>query len=246
MAESRHPRLVRRIKVLAGLVPYKTDEPQDGRFAIETPASVVDVRVSVVPTRHGERVGLRSLLRQDPNVLMVGEIRDPETAEIAVQAGLTGHLILTSLHAESTAGVFARLIDTGIEPFLAASAVTACVAQRLVRRLCPDCRRPVKAGREAMARLAELGVAAGDLTFYRGEGCRACERSGVRGRTAIFEMLRMTPDLRRLAASGVPTPEIEAAAIERGMKPLAEAAVERAAAGQISLDEAIEITGGPA
>lgn len=344
VAESRHPRLARRIKVLAGLVPYKTDEPQDGRFGLETPGSRVDVRVSVVPTRHGERLalrlvrpgaglleiddlgmdgptrsafaallaapegllvltgptgcgktttlysalehihrsrgerlqiatiedpveidlpylsqtqvdrsrgldfasGLRSLLRQDPNVLMVGEIRDPETAQIAVQAGLTGHLILTSLHAESTAGVFARLIDMGSEPFLAASAVAACVSQRLARRLCPDCRRPAKVGRAAAARLAELGVAAGGLGFYRGEGCRSCERSGFRGRTAVFEMLRMTPQLRRLVASKVTTREIEAAAIDEGMKPLAKAAVETAAAGRISLEEALQVAGGAA
>ncbi len=339
VAETLHAKIVRRLKVLARLVPYKTDEPQDGRFAIEMPASPVDVRVSVLPTQHGEKVvlrlvrpgaglleleelgmgaalerafkellrepqglvvltgptgsgktttlysalnhlhetrggttniatiedpveielpflsqtqvdrakgldfsaGLRAVLRQDPNVLLLGEIRDSETASIAIQAGLTGHLILTSLHADSTAGVFARLIDVGVEPFLVGSSMLACLSQRLVRRLCPRCRRPARAGREAAARLAEHGISVDGLEFYSGEGCRACNQTGHAGRTAIFEMLRMTPALRHRIASKIPTQEIEAAAIEAGMKPLLATAVEAAASGRISLDEALRV-----
>ena len=188
--------------------------------------------------------GLRALLRQDPNVMMVGEIRDEETAQIAIQAGLTGHLVLTTLHAESSAGVFNRLIDTGLEPFLVASSTLACLSQRLVQRLCPSCRRPEAPSRALARRLERQGVELGERVFHVAEGCEACGGRGVLGRTAIYEMLRVTPALRRHITARSTTDDLRAAALAEGMTPLIEAAVEVAARGEISLEEALRVVGG--
>ena len=339
-----HDLIVRRLKILAQLVTYQTDMPQDGRFKLESDRGAVDVRMSTLPTRHGEKVvlrlsraghglialdrlgmperlfeschqllakrqglivltgptgcgkttslyaslahihdqrgattsiatledpieidlpflsqtqvdrttgltfaaSLRAVLRQDPNVLMVGEIRDAETAHIAVEAGLTGHLILTTLHAESTAGVFNRLIELGVEPFLASSSVLAALSQRLARRLCPECRQPASRDSSTIERLVRHGftrTAAASFSFYTAPGCDACDRSGVAGRVAIFELLRLTPSVRELIASKVATHKIEEAALREGMTPLLKAAVLEAVDGSISLDEALRVAG---
>ncbi len=339
-----HQLIVRRLKILAQLTTYQTDLPQDGRFKVESVRGDVDVRMSVLPTRHGGKVALRltraghglimldrlgipeplidschqllaerqglivltgptgcgktttmygslahiheqrgsttsiatiedpveidlpylsqtqvdpatgltfaaslrAVLRQDPNVLMVGEIRDTETAHIAVEAGLTGHLILTTLHAESTAGVFNRLIDMGIEPFLASSSVLAALSQRLARRLCHECRQPEPRDRSTTDRLIRQGLtrtAADSLSFFSAPGCEACGHSGVSGRTAIFELLLLTPPLRDLIANRVSTHQIEEAALGEGMTPLFRAAILEAVDGTISLDEALRVAG---
>ncbi|RMH17961.1 MAG: hypothetical protein D6696_14290 [Acidobacteria bacterium] len=187
--------------------------------------------------------GLRAVLRQDPNVLMIGEIRDPETAAIAVQAGLTGHLVLTTVHADGAAGVMNRLLDAGVEPYRAASSVLACLAQRLVPRLCPACRRPAELDPRLAGRLANLGLAVADRSFYRAPGCDACGGSGQGGRLALFELLEMTPELRQLVVDKVPSQRLRDAAVAAGMTSLAQAALDAAAAGDVDLDHALEVIG---
>lgn len=182
---------------------------------------------------------LRSVLRQDPDVLMVGEIRDGETAKIAVQAGLSGHLVLTTLHAESTVGVFPRLVDLGVEPFLAASSTLAAISQRLTPKLCPECRRPVRPTIEQLAILRRAGLVAEGKTFYDADGCPACDYAGRRGRTAVFEILVLGPDLKRQIAAKVPTHELMSAARDLGLVTLLASALSAAARGDVALPDAL-------
>jgi general secretion pathway protein E len=338
--QAHHEAIVRRLKILANLVPYETRKPQDGRFTFDSPRGSVDLRMSVMPTGHGEKVvlrlmqvgesllrinelgmdpatqqsfeellrqpqgvivltgptgsgktttlysalqhihesrgtttqlatledpieielpfasqtqiqqatglgfqdALRAVLRQDPNVVMIGEIRDAESARIAIQAGLSGHLILTSLHADSAVGVFPRLIDLGVEPFLAASALLATVSQRLVRCLCPQCRHSATLNRRQAKALAERRVGSDGLTFYVSEGCRACKNSGIVGRKALFEILRVSPQLRQEVTSKASIEKLQELARAEGMKPLLEAAIAEAAHGTVAIDETLRIT----
>lgn len=182
--------------------------------------------------------GLRTVLRQDPEVIMIGEIRDEETARIAVRAGLTGHLILSTVHAPSAAGVFARLVDLGCEPFLVASAVSAVLSQRLVRTVCAGCRRPAEVFARQRA-LLRLGDREGE--WSRGEGCEACGGTGYRGRTGIFHLLRVTDAVREAIQAGRSTAEIEA--IAGAADGLREDGLARAAAGITSLDELERVLG---
>jgi general secretion pathway protein E len=185
--------------------------------------------------------GLRSILRQDPDVIVVGEIRDTETAQIAVQAGLTGHLILTSVHANSAAGVFTRLIEMGIEPFLLASATLACVSQRLVRGLCPYCRDETALSPEEEAFLRSVHAPEGG-TYFHGAGCSRCADSGYLTRIAVFELLQMTPLLHDLLQKRVSTLDLERAARAEGMKPLTLSALARAREGATTVREVMRVS----
>jgi general secretion pathway protein E len=334
-----HRQVIARLKVLARLNTFRTDMPQDGHFSTETSAGATDVRVSVLPTNHGEKVvlriastgvevpdlgslglpmdladryrrilarpqglvfvtgptgsgktttiygslghikkvrgettqivtvedpieydlpfltqtqvkaevgltfaqGLRSILRQDPNVIMVGEIRDPETAHIAIQAGLTGHQIVTTVHADSAAGAFNRIIEMGVEPFLVASASLASLSQRLVRALCPHCRVPAVPDLDEKKWLMERGL--DENGFFGAPGCKRCGQTGYLGRRAIFELLEMTPRIRDLIHSKVPTARIHEAAIDEGMVPLLAAAMALALDGGTSLREVVRVVG---
>lgn len=282
------PVLVSRVKVMAQLDIAQKRIPQDGRFSLNLGKRAIDIRVSTLPSRHGERLvmrilekdssrlalselgmdapmlaafkttlarpngiilvtgptgsgktttlygalselndgsrniltvedpveyaldgigqtqvnnqvgmsfaaGLRAILRQDPDVVMVGEIRDPETAEIAVQASLTGHLVLSTVHTNSAIAAIARLRDMGVEPFLLASTVTGLVAQRLVRELCANCKTPYTASE---AELSELGLPQQATTFYKPKGCAKCQDIGYRGRLGLYEMVIMDDTLR--------------------------------------------------
>jgi len=160
--------------------------------------------------------GLRSILRLDPDVIMVGEIRDGETANIAVQAALTGHLMLSSVHASDSAGVLSRLLDLDIEPFLIASAVIGVVAQRMVRRVCPDCGHPIEAPMvEQMAYQKEIGEKRAEFVY--GTGCKSCAYTGYLGRTGIFEILAMSDTIRAMITSQTNSSDIHAQAIKEGM-----------------------------
>ena len=160
--------------------------------------------------------GLRSILRLDPDVIMVGEIRDTETTQIAIQSALTGHLMLSSIHASDAAGVLTRLIDLGVESFLIASSVIGIVAQRMVRRICPDCSHLIEAPMvERMAYEAELGEAKAE--FLYGTGCATCAYTGYLGRTGIFEILAVTDSIRALVTKRVTSTEIRAQAFAEGM-----------------------------
>ena len=159
--------------------------------------------------------GLRSILRHDPDVVLIGEIRDAETANIAVQAALTGHLMLSSIHANDVAGVLSRLLDLKVEPFLIASAVIGVVAQRMVRRICPDCRRLIEAPLvEQMAYEKEMGEK--QTEFFCGTGCKSCAYTGYLGRTGIFEILRMSDTLGMMVVNRASSGEIRAQALEEG------------------------------
>lgn len=303
-----------RLKIMAGLNIAEKRLPQDGRFGIRTAGKDVDVRVSVLPTSHGERVvlrllqkenkllnlseigfspeqltiiqqlihlshgiilvtgptgsgktttlygalsqinspdkniitiedpveyqlqgvgqmqvnakinltfaaGLRSILRQDPDVIMIGEIRDLETAEIAIHASLTGHLVFSTLHTNDAAGAATRLIDMGIEPFLVASSVVAVLAQRLARVICSNCRKPYQPSDEEMERLG-LTATAAKPTFYRGAGCPSCGTTGYRGRTGIYELLVLDDQIRGLIGAKAEASRIRELAISKGMVPL--------------------------
>jgi general secretion pathway protein E len=328
--------IIARLKIMAGLNIAEKRLPQDGRFAIRTAGKDVDLRVSVLPTSHGERVvlrllekenrllnlsemgfapdrlrtiqqlihlthgillvtgptgsgktttlyaalseinapdkniitvedpveyqllgigqmqvnpkinltfaaGLRSILRQDPDVIMIGEIRDRETAEIAIHASLTGHLVFSTLHTNDAASAATRLIDMGIEPFLVASSVVAVLAQRLIRKVCPDCKQPYQPDDEELIR---LGIVPGKTkpTFYRGSGCPACTQTGYRGRTGIHELLVLDDDIRRLIGNKADAAAIRQSAVSRGMVLLKEEAAEKIFAGITTTEEVMRMT----
>ncbi|MEM9596650.1 MAG: GspE/PulE family protein [Acidobacteriota bacterium] len=329
ISATSHKPVLRRVEVLAGMPPYRPGTPQDGQLTVDTPHGRSQIRVSVAPTRHGDKLvlrlagdatfrelgdlgledddralleslltrpqglvlltgptgsgktttlysalahihrergsvslaaiedpievdlpfvqqtqvdrgrgldfqqGLRALLRQDPDVLMIGEIRDAETAKVAVQAGLSGHLVLSSLHAESTLGIFPRLIDFGIEPFLAASATLGAVSQRLLPRLCPECRRPRAVDRAAAKAVKARGRTLPEQEFFVAEGCRACDYTGTAGRRAVFEVLEVNPDLRRAIAARATPAELADLA---GGGSLWTSGLAAAGRGEVSLD----------
>lgn len=160
--------------------------------------------------------GLRSILRLDPNVILVGEIRDAETANIAVQSALTGHLVLSSIHANDAVGVIFRLLDLGIEPFLIASSLTGVVAQRMVRRICPECARPVNVS--LLEQMIYTKEARDERSkFLYGSGCSSCSQTGYMGRMGLFEILRITDQIKTMLTRGTTTTELRAQAIKEGM-----------------------------
>lgn len=329
--------LLNRLKVLGRLTHYVTDKPQDGQFSLPTPDGTAEVRISLLPTQHGEKAvmrlaglgnaapqleslrlpdsvlrqlkrmldkpqglifftgptgsgktttiyasinhlldsrgqlaqiatiedpieftipeaaqtqvnrasgldfasGLRALLRQDPNILVVGEIRDVETARIATQAALTGHLILTTVHADSAPGVFNRLLEMGVEPSVLSSVAHACFSQRLLRRLCPFCRAPAAAPAELVSRLQALNEPLDG--FFEAAGCAECGQTGVSGRIAIFEVLIVTDPIRDSLKNAPSNQQLMALSIEQGLIPLREAALKAARAGEVSVAEALRV-----
>lgn len=189
--------------------------------------------------------GLRTVLRQDPQVIMVGEIRDRETAEIAVQAGLTGHLVFSTIHAPHSGGVFARLTDMGLEPYLVVSSVTAVLAQRLVRRLCAACARPYQPSREE---LADLGALAPDLAganLRQAGGCDECGGTGYRGRTGLFELLPVDEALRVAILDNRPAHELERLAAASAVASLWSAGWDKVRQGETTLAEVRAVLGKP-
>lgn len=183
--------------------------------------------------------GLRSILRQDPDVVMVGEIRDGETAEIAIQSALTGHLVFSTLHTNDSFGAITRLIDMGIEPFLVSSSVVGVMAQRLVRRLCPECREPGAV--DAKAR-AELGLPEDATVWRAGPGCEACKGSGYQGRTGIHELLVLDDDYRQLIMDRADASALRRLATSRGVRLLREDGAARILDGTTSAEEVLRVT----
>ena len=334
-----------RIKIMAGLNIAERRLPQDGRIGIKIAGREVDIRVSVIPTAHGERVvlrlldkstkllnlediglfddqletikrliemshgiilvtgptgsgktttlyaslskinspdkniitvedpieyqlkgigqmqvnpkidltfsnGLRSILRQDPDIIMIGEIRDVETAEIAVHASLTGHLVFSTLHTNDAAGAITRLLDMGIEPFLVSSSVLAIIAQRLVRTICERCRQ---AYNPTSDELNKLGVStqrprtaqksgSGNLRFFRGAGCEDCMRTGYHGRTAIYEILLLEDELRQMILSKSDANMIKNRAMTKGMRTLRHDGARKVLQGLTTTEEVLRVT----
>ncbi len=185
---------------------------------------------------------LRSFLRQDPDIIMVGEIRDFETAEISIKAALTGHLVLSTLHTNDAPSTISRLLNMGIEPFLVASAVNLIVAQRLARKVCDSCRTAVQVSPQM---LMNLGVPPEELpgfTCYRGAGCPRCSNTGYKGRVALYEVLPVREEIRELILQGASAGEIKKGAISLGMKTLRQAALQKLKEGITSVDEVIKVT----
>ncbi|HET6468992.1 MAG TPA: GspE/PulE family protein [Geminicoccaceae bacterium] len=186
---------------------------------------------------------LRSVVRHDPNVIMVGETRDPETADIAVHAALTGHLMLTTLHTNNAAGAIARLMDMGIEAYLLASVLKGVVGQRLVGVLCPACKQAAPATPEEQAFFAAAGIeVAGPLTLHRARGCKECEDMGFVGRLGIFEFLDVTESIRELIRSRAPTQALVARAVEEGMRTMYVDGLHKCLAGATTLEEVCRVT----
>ena len=333
-ARALHGAIVSRVKIMAQLDIAEKRLPQDGRITLRVAGKPVDVRVSTIPTGHGERVvlrlldkqagrldltklgmddatlaqmdrlilephgivlvtgptgsgktttlyaglsrldatalnimtvedpieydldgisqtqvntriemsfarALRTILRQDPDVVMIGEIRDLETAQIAVQASLTGHLVFATLHTNDAVSAVTRLVDMGVEPFLLASSLIGVAAQRLVRRLCLQCRKPFVAD---ATELRTLGFTPVDGTLYSAQGCPACNLSGYRGRTGIYELITVDDDLRRLVHDRASEQTLRTHVVSRGMRSLRDDGMRWAGQGVISLEEVIRVT----
>ena len=185
---------------------------------------------------------LRSFLRQDPDIIMVGEIRDFETAQIAVQAALTGHLVLSTVHTNDAPGTITRLIDMGIEPFLISSAVILILAQRLIRKICMDCREPIKVHPQL---LIDLGVPPDEvksLTIYKGKGCPICNNTGYKGRVGLYEVMPMKEDIKELVLSRASTSEVKKEAIRLGMKTLRQSGILKIKNGLTTIEEVLRST----
>jgi general secretion pathway protein E len=187
--------------------------------------------------------GLRSILRQDPNVIMVGEIRDGETAEIAIHAALTGHLVFSTLHTNDSFGALTRLVDMGIEPFLVSSSIIAVIAQRLVRLVCTNCREPYQPTPDQLVR---MGLNAEDEVgpIYRpgAKGCKACRSTGYRGRICIHELMLMDDEVRGLVMKNADASTIRRACVAKGMRLLRQDGAQRVLAGETTIEELLRVT----
>jgi general secretion pathway protein E len=331
------PSITSRVKIMAGLNIAEKRLPQDGRIRVTIAGKNIDIRVSVIPTAHGERIvmrlldktsillkledigfssdklkvfnrlirkpygiilltgptgsgktttlygaltvinspdkniitvedpieyqikgvgqiqvnpkidltfanGLRSILRQDPDVIMVGEVRDQETAEIAIQASLTGHLVFSTLHTNDSAGAVTRLIDMGIEPFLASSSLIAIMAQRLVRILCPECRQKYSPSEEELREIGIDSKVVGKKSLYRTIGCEHCIGTGYRGRTGIFELMVLDDDIRSLILKNYDANTIKKAATSKGMLSLRQDGAHKVLKGITTIEEVVRVT----
>ncbi|NBS13528.1 MAG: type II/IV secretion system protein [Verrucomicrobia bacterium] len=185
---------------------------------------------------------LRAFLRQDPDKILVGETRDLETAQIAIQASLTGHLVMTSLHTNDAAGAVTRLLDMGVEPFLIAASMEGVLAQRLLRRICKDCRTPFQPKEEILAQIGLTASEVGDRPFYFGKGCTSCNGTGYRGRVGIYELLDIREPIRQLINERAPSVVIRQKGIELGMTTLRQDGIRNILEGHTTLEEVLKYT----
>jgi type II secretory ATPase GspE/PulE/Tfp pilus assembly ATPase PilB-like protein len=194
--------------------------------------------------------GLRAILRQDPDVIMVGEIRDQETAEVALQASLTGHVVLSTLHTNDAAGAIPRLLNMGVKPFVIAPALNAIIAQRLVRRLCPDCKEEVKLDPFVLDKvkriLAEIPQSAEanlpkEFKFFHSQGCASCHNTGYKGRIGIYEVIPKSVGLEKLIMDSAGTSEIKSFAIGNGMVTMVQDGLLKALAGITDVEEVFRV-----
>jgi type IV pilus assembly protein PilB len=220
--------------------------PDRTLISIEDPVEYEVDGIKQIHVNHSAGVnfasGLRSMVRSDPDALMVGEIRDRETAQVAMEAALTGHLVLSTLHTNSACITAARLIDMGVEPFLIASGIRCIVGQRLARRLCESCKRPASL---TTAELAAIGVVENgeQPTLYEADGCVSCLSTGYRGRVGIYEVLTLTEEIRHLIVSKASSGDIEAAAVAGGMHRMRDDGLEKARQGLTSVAEVLRVVG---
>ncbi len=182
---------------------------------------------------------LRAFLRQDPDIIMVGEIRDFETAEIAIKAALTGHLVLSTLHTNDAPSTIARLLNMGVEPFLVSSATNLVLAQRLARKICKDCKEPINLPVKALVDIGIPPEEAKDVVCYKGKGCATCGNSGYKGRIALYEVMMLYDELKELILAGAPASELKRAAMRLGMQTLRQSGIEKLKAGITTIEEVV-------
>jgi type IV pilus assembly protein PilB len=222
----------------------RINSPEKNILTIEDPVEyqLVGLTQGQVNPRAGVTfaTALRTMLRQDPDVILVGEMRDTETAIIAIEAALTGHLVFSTLHTNDAPGAVARLLEMGIEPFLIASSVIGVMAQRLVRVICPDCKEAYTPPVEAFRRL-NLAMDLESVTFYRGRGCEKCLHTGYRGRTAVFELMAINDHIRELILRKAPSHAIRQEALEAGMVTLRQDAMQKILEGITTMEEALRV-----
>jgi type II secretory ATPase GspE/PulE/Tfp pilus assembly ATPase PilB-like protein len=224
----------------------EVDQVRESVMTVEDPVEYSFERVSQVQIR--PEIGLtfaraiRSMLRQDPDVILVGEIRDRETLELCVQVAMTGHLVLTTLHATTSAEAVRRMLDIGLPPFMVNAGLKAVISQRLIRRLCPECRQPETAGEEGLAEEARAIVRRlGQVTWYGPKGCEACSRTGYLGRTSTHEVLVMNDRIQQVVSGDGTAGQIREAAIGSGMKTMLEDGLAKAAQGVTSVREVLRV-----
>jgi len=221
--------------------------PEKTLISIEDPVEYEVDRVKQIPVNPSAGLtfasGLRSMVRSDPDTLMVGEIRDRETAQIAMEAALTGHLVLSTLHTNDASLAPVRLIDMGVEPFLIASAIECILAERLARRLCSACRMPAKLSRKE---LEQIGVAGDEGEIYEPVGCVTCNGTGYLGRIGLYEVLVLDDEIRSLILARASSGEIEAAAVAAGMHRLRDDGLEKVRQGVTSVAEVLRVLGSSA
>jgi type IV pilus assembly protein PilB len=224
------------------------DRPEKNLVTVEDPVEYQLNGVNQVNAR--PEVGLtfgsalRAILRQDPDVIMVGEIRDSETADMAIKSALTGHLVLSTLHTNDATGTIVRMINMGVQPFLLNSCLTLVIAQRLVRKICERCKKPFQPSERMAAELGLLDDKGQPVTIAKGEGCTACRQSGYKGREVISEVLLMTPEIRELVLRGAPERDIEQAARRAGMRSIRDNGLQRVIAQSTTVDEVFRTTVG--
>ncbi len=220
--------------------------PEDKIITIEDPVEYQLKGITQIPINEKKGLtfarGLRSILRHDPDKVMVGEIRDPETAQIAIQSALTGHLVFTTVHANNVFDVLGRFLNMGVEPYQFISALNCVLAQRLVRKICASCKRPATPDPEMIAESAIDPTLLAGRTLYEGSGCIECGGTGFKGRMAICELLDLTDHIREIILEKRPISEVKRAAREQGMRLLRESAVERVLEGSTTLREINKVT----
>jgi general secretion pathway protein E len=222
------------------------NEPDVNILTIEDPVEYEVKGIGQVQVNHKIDLtfasALRAFLRQDPDVILVGEIRDRETAENAVQASLTGHMVFSTIHTNDSATAFARLTDMGVEPFLVASSLAGVLAQRLVRRLCPECKVPHVPSDEE---LGDIGMTRAQLeggTIFKAGGCELCQMSGYKGRVGIYEFLPALDDIKTLVIANADAGQIKKKSVELGMRTLRDDGFLKVLAGRTSFDEVLRAT----
>ncbi|OLC28310.1 MAG: type II secretion system protein GspE [Armatimonadetes bacterium 13_1_40CM_64_14] len=224
---------------------YKINTTDKNIITVEDPVEYQLPRVNQVQVNPKAGLtfanGLRSFLRQDPDIIMVGEIRDKETAEIAIQASLTGHLVLSTIHTNDAPSAATRLVDMGVEPFLISSSVLGVLAQRLARTICTNCRESYAPPVEALHRLGLKPEQGEEILFYRGKGCDRCKGTGYKGRYGIFELMPMGETIRELVLKGASADQIRQQAIAEGMKTLADDGILKVLEGATTIDELLRV-----
>jgi general secretion pathway protein E len=185
---------------------------------------------------------LRNILRQDPDIIMIGEIRDHETANYAVQAAMTGHLVFSTLHTNDAVSSIARLRDLGLQPFMIASTLLGCMAQRLVRNICPDCAEEFEMKNDDLFKMGFPVSNSGSITLSRGKGCRECRGTGYKGRCGVFEIFPISPQIKKMVGDEAHTFEMSQVAIREGMTTLREDAWNKVKSGITTYEEALRVT----